>query len=171
MWEDDTGSAYDAAEYASRHGRNSFRNVAGGGVRTRRNSESLLINTKRDYLYGGRVDSALEQGGSRRGKGGAAAGRTELVEHRVLEDGPTRTISVWREEVAESSEDNFERTSFEQPRKLTRHRRTASGSLSHCNSSGSVISRDSKGEDVVSSARRSLERSVSANTNGLLLTN
>ncbi|KAH9038385.1 hypothetical protein EDB85DRAFT_2141901 [Lactarius pseudohatsudake] len=34
---------------------------------------------------------------------GPAAGRNDLVEKKVLEDGPERTISVWREDVAKSS--------------------------------------------------------------------
>ncbi|KAI0260232.1 hypothetical protein BC834DRAFT_973612 [Gloeopeniophorella convolvens] len=34
---------------------------------------------------------------------GPAAGRTDLVEKKVLEDGPERTISVWRENVANRS--------------------------------------------------------------------
>ncbi|KAH8998396.1 hypothetical protein EDB92DRAFT_2111542 [Lactarius akahatsu] len=34
---------------------------------------------------------------------GPAAGRNDLVEKKVLEDGPERTISFWREDVAKSS--------------------------------------------------------------------
>lgn len=34
---------------------------------------------------------------------GPAAGRSDMVEKRVLEDGPERTISVWREGVAKNS--------------------------------------------------------------------
>ncbi|KAI9464947.1 hypothetical protein BJY52DRAFT_1392799 [Lactarius psammicola] len=34
---------------------------------------------------------------------GPAAGRNDLVEKKVLEDGPERTISVWREDVAKSA--------------------------------------------------------------------
>ena len=40
------------------------------------------------------------ESGRNRFLGTPRLGQTELVEERVLEDGPTRTISVWREQVA-----------------------------------------------------------------------
>ncbi|THH20612.1 hypothetical protein EW146_g813 [Bondarzewia mesenterica] len=41
--------------------------------------------------------------GARAVKRGLAAGRYELVQRKVLEDGPERTISIWREGVAQSA--------------------------------------------------------------------
>lgn len=167
MWEDDSGSAYDAVEYARQ--KNAFKNVYGGELRARRNSESLLINTRKEspQIGGGRVlrDNESERGSARRGlgKAGGTQGRTELVETRILEDGPQRTISVWRELVADSShQEKVPHVDIDAQlsRRPSGHRRTVSGNLSH--TSGSVISRDSRAKDVVRTTGRPAERGVSS---------
>ena len=97
-WKDETGSAYDAFEYMTR-----YRSVPRDS-RARSNSDMTFQRTQQE----GRRPSGLKPLTSERGSDagrkrlGAAPklGQTELVEERILEDGPTRTISVWREQVA-----------------------------------------------------------------------
>lgn len=159
MWEDEEGSAYDAVEFARQ--KNSFKNVYHGDVRARRNSESLLVNTKKEIPQIGAGRRLPTQGIESDRGGGRRSGRTEMVETRILEDSPQRTISVWREQVATSSQtDNVTRSELDvqSSRRLGGHRRTVSGNMSQ--SSGSVVSRESRAKDVVKTTRRSLERSV-----------
>ncbi|KAA1469614.1 hypothetical protein DENSPDRAFT_835250 [Dentipellis sp. KUC8613] len=49
------------------------------------------------------VVGALEGSRSGRRQDGRAPGRTDLVQRKILEDGPERTISIWREGVAKSA--------------------------------------------------------------------
>ncbi|TFY56183.1 hypothetical protein EVG20_g9030 [Dentipellis fragilis] len=49
------------------------------------------------------VVGALEGARSGRRQDGRAPGRNDLVQRKILEDGPERTISIWREGVAKSA--------------------------------------------------------------------
>ena len=53
---------------------------------------------KANSVAGGMAEAA------KAGKTGMASGRYELVQRKVLEDGPERTISIWREGVAQNSD-------------------------------------------------------------------
>jgi len=66
--------------------------------RVRRNSPETLRSPGRSRLGMGQFGSMdnIRQVSGRRAS-------MELVEHRVMEDGPQRTISLWREKVAQSS--------------------------------------------------------------------
>lgn len=98
-WRDETGSAYDAFEYTTRY---------------RSGLKDSLVKAGGDVTVqqGGRRPSGLGPLNSERGSdlgrkrlgGTPRLGQMELVEERVLEDGPTRTISVWREQVATDTE-------------------------------------------------------------------
>jgi len=160
VWEDDAGSAYDSVEYTRRQ--NTFKNIYGGDGRMRRNSESLLTNTKKERQpmtrngNGSRILDGRYNGGSlSRVKSDGSHEKTELVEHRVLEDGPTRTITVWREQVASSSEDNVTHIDLDTQSRKHGHKRTPSGNLSQ----GSESVR-SKSRDTGRNGRPSLERSL-----------
>ena len=94
-WKDETGSAYDAFEYMTR-----YRSVP---IDSRvKGNDGVTVQQE------GRRPSGLKplnsekgpDGGRKRFGGTPRLGQTELVEERILEDGPTRTISVWREQVA-----------------------------------------------------------------------
>ena len=54
-------------------------------------------------------------------------GQTELVEERIIEDGPTRTISMWREQVAtDTAKERVPPIHVPGPANGKRHRRTQS---------------------------------------------
>ena len=94
-WKDETGSVYDAFEYITRY-------------RSASNDSRVRSNNDVTVQQEGRHPSGLKPLNSERGSdsgrkrycGTPRLGQMELVEERVLEDGPTRTISVWREQVA-----------------------------------------------------------------------
>jgi hypothetical protein len=161
-WADDTGSAFETEEYARRH--NIFKDVHSGDIRVRRNSESLLIRNKEqigsDATDRGktRVGGSSDRGVLGRMKSDTSQGSTELVEHRVLEDGPTRTITVWREQVASTSEDNVTRIDVETQPRRHGHMRTLSGNGSQ--GLESLRSRDLENRDIGRNGRSSLERNV-----------
>ncbi|KAI0927005.1 hypothetical protein AcW1_007631 [Taiwanofungus camphoratus] len=80
-------------------------------IDSRRNSNMLAHADKNVYSESGRSPRAT---GGRRSLGSleppdnarkvsGRKGKVELVEQKVMEDGPLRTISLWRERVAESS--------------------------------------------------------------------
>jgi len=95
-WKDETGSACDAFEYMARYlsvpkdTRVKSNNDVTGQRQGRRPSGLKPLNSERGS-DGGRL---------KRFGGTPRSGQIELVEERILEDGPTRTISVWREQVA-----------------------------------------------------------------------
>lgn len=92
---------------------------------------------------------------------GPAAGRNDLVEKKVLEDGPERTISVWREDVAVSASeagDGDGRSDLDSH--AGRRRRVESAALA----AGSVKSkghRSKESADLTESQVSTLQRSVS----------
>jgi len=99
-WKDETGSAYDAFEYMTRC--RSVPLLPKDG-RVRSNSVTSQRAQQEGRRPSGLKPSTPERGPDTRRKrmgGTPKLGQTELVEERILEDGPTRTISMWREQVA-----------------------------------------------------------------------
>ena len=151
-WKDETGSAYDAFEYMTR-----YRNVPKDS-RARSNSDMTLQRSQRD----GRRPSGLkpltsERGsdaGRKRSGGTPRLGQTELVEERVLEDGPTRTISVWREQVAtDTAKERVPPIHIPGSTNGKRHRRTQSDVDG--NASGIPVStRLTDGKEIINRARK-----------------
>jgi len=124
-WKDETGSAYDAFEYMTRY------RCAPTESRARSNSDMTLQRSQQE----GRRPSGLklsvpERGfdaGRKRLGGMPRLGQTELVEERILEDGPKRTISVWREQVAtDTAKERVPPIHIPKPTNGKRHRRTQS---------------------------------------------
>ena len=94
-WKDETGSVYDAFEYMVR-----YRNVPRDS-QVKSNDDGMAQREVRPPSRLKPQNSERGSDGGRKRFGGTPRlGQTELVEERVLEDGPTRTISVWREQVA-----------------------------------------------------------------------
>ena len=64
-------------------------------------------------------------------------GRVELVEHKIMEDGPERTISLWRERVAQSGDGSSrygdESNRAESAAFARGHRRVVSAEVYHAN--------------------------------------
>ena len=127
-WKDETGSAFDAFEYMTRC--RSVPLLPKDG-RVRRNSD---ITSQRAQQEGRRPSglkpSTPERGSDTRRKrmgGTPKLGQTELVEERILEDGPTRTISMWREQVAtDTAKERVPPIHIPGPTNGKRHRRTQS---------------------------------------------
>ena len=124
-WKDETGSSYDAFEYMARN-----RSVSKDN-RMRSNSDMTFQRPQQE----GRRPSGLKPLTSERGSdagrkrlcGTPRPGQTELVEERILEDGPTRTISVWREQVAtDTVKERVPPIHIPEPTNGKRHRRTQS---------------------------------------------
>ncbi|KAF8271921.1 hypothetical protein EI94DRAFT_1783871 [Lactarius quietus] len=93
---------------------------------------------------------------------GPAAGRNDLVEKKVLEDGPERTISVWRESVAKNSSevgdgDNDGRSDLDSH--AGRRRRVES--VAHAGSAKSKGHRSKDSADFTEIQGSSLQPSVS----------
>lgn len=150
-WKDETGSAYDAFEYMTRH-----RSAPKEG-RVRSNSDMTVRGSQR----GGRRPSGLRPmasgGGSEAGRkrlgGTPKLGQTELVEERILEDGPKRTISVWREQVAtDTAKDSVPPTHTPGPANGKRHRRTQSDADAQA-AGVPVSTRLTDGREIINRAR------------------
>ena len=157
-WKDETGSAYDAFEYMTR-----YRSVPQDN-RARSNSDMTLQRSQRE----GRRPSGFrplttERGsdaGRRRLGGNPRLGQTELVEERILEDGPTRTISVWREQVAtDTVKERVPPIHIPGPTDGKRHRRTQSDANGQ--TPGIPVStRLTDGREIINRARNmSIDRS------------
>ena len=157
-WRDETGSAYDAFEYMTRH-----RSVP-KDTRMRSNSDMTFQRSQQE----GRRPSGLKPLTSERGPdagrkrlgGTPKLGQTELVEERILEDGPTRTISVWREQVASNTvKERVPPIHIPGPTNGKRHRRT------HSDADGQafgipVSTRLTDGREIINRARKmSIDRS------------
>jgi len=177
-WKDETGSAYDAFEYMTR-----YRSVPKDS-RVRSNSDMASQRPQRD----GRRPSGLKPLTSERGSdagrkrfgGTPKLGRTELVEERVLEDGPTRTISVWREQVAtDTVKERVPPIHIPGPTNGKKHRRTQSDANGHA-SGIPVSTRLTDGREIINRARNMsiemsspipsspLKKSFNAQSSGLL---
>ena len=156
-WKDETGSAYDAFDYMTR-----YRSVPNN--RARSNSDMMV---QKSQQLGSRRPSNLkpsspEKGsdaGRRRMGGTPKFGQTELVEERILEDGPTRTISVWREQVAtDTTKERVPPIHIPGPMNGQRHRRTRSDAGGQV-SGIPVSARLMDGRDIINRARNmSIER-------------
>ena len=147
-WKDETGSAYDAFEYMTRY------RSAPKDSRVRSNGDVALQRSQQD----GRRPSGLKPergfGSGRKKLGGTPKlGQMELVEERILEDGPTRTISVWREQVAtDTAKDRVPPIHIPGPTKGKRHRRTQSDADGQ--TSGIPVStRLTDGREIINRAR------------------
>lgn len=157
-WKDETGSAYDAFEYMTR-----YRSVPQDG-RMRSNSDMAVQRTRQE----GRRPSGLKPLTSERGSdagrrlgGTPRLGQTELVEARILEDGPTRTISVWREQVASDTvKERVPQIHTPGSTNGQRHRRTRSN-VDGSPSGIPVSTRLTDGREIINRARNmmSIDRS------------
>jgi hypothetical protein len=125
-WKDETGSAYDAFDYMTR-----CRSTPKDGP-VRSNSSMTIQKSSRQE---GRRPSTAKplnadrgsDAGRKRFGGTPKFGQRELVEERILEDGPTRTISVWREQVAtNTTKERVPQIHIPVPTNGQRHRRTRS---------------------------------------------
>ena len=158
-WKDETGSAYDAFEYMTRH-----RSVP-KDTRVRSNSDMTF---QRSQQEGGRRPSGLKPLTSERGPdagrkrlgGTPKLGQTELVEERILEDGPTRTISVWREQVASDTvKERVPPIHIPGPTNGKRHRRAQSDADGQT-FGVPVSTRLTDGREIINRARKmSIDRS------------
>ena len=151
-WNDETGSAYDAFEYMTR-----YRSVPKDS-RVRSNSDMTFQRSQQQ----GRRPSGLKPLTSERGSdagrkrlgGTPRLGQTELVEERVLEDGPTRTISVWREQVAtDTTRERVPPIHIPGPTNGKRHRRTQSDADGQA-SGIPVSTRLTDGREIINRARK-----------------
>ena len=155
-WKDETGSAYDAFEYMTRHrtvSKDSRMGSANGATvqqeGSRRPSGLTPLNSERG-----------SDGGRKRFGGTPRLGQTELVEERVLEDGPKRTISVWREQVAtDTAKERVPPIHIPGATNGRGHRRTRSDA--NAQASGIPVStRLTDGREIISRARNmSIDRS------------
>ena len=127
-WKDETGSAFDAFEYMTR-----CRSVplSPKDGRVRNNGEMTIQRPRQEGRRpSGLKPSTPEKGSDTRRKrtgGTPKLGQTELVEERIIEDGPTRTISMWREQVAtDTAKERVPPIHIPGPTNGRRHRRTQS---------------------------------------------
>jgi len=155
-WKDETGSAYDAFEYMARC--RSVPNVPKDG-RVRNNGDVTL---QRSQQEGRRPSGAMKSFTSERGSdagrkrtgGTPRLGQTELVEERILEDGPTRTISMWREQVAsDTAKDRVPQIHIPGPTNGKRHRRTQSDANGQATGIP-VSTRLMDGREIINRARK-----------------
>ena len=160
-WKDETGSAYDAFEYMTRY------RSAPKESRMRSNSDMTFQRSQQD----GRRPSGLKplvserasDAGRRRLGGAPKLGQTELVETRILEDSPTRTISVWREQVAtDTAKERVPPIHIPGPTNGKRHRR-AQSDVDGQTSGIPVSARLTDGREIINRARNmSIEMSRSS---------
>jgi len=156
-WKDETGSVCDAFEYMTRY------RSAPKDNRMRSNSDMTFQRSQ-----GGRRPSGLKTLTSERGSdagrkrlgGTPKLGQTELVEERILEDGPTRTISVWREQVAtDIAEERVPPIHVPESTNGKRHRRTQSDADGQVPGI-TVSTRLTDGREIINRARNvSIDRS------------
>ena len=160
-WKDETGSANDAFEYITKS------MSMPKDSRARSNSASMMTIQKSQQE--GRRPSGLKPLNCERGSdlsrrkrlgGTPKLGQTELVEERILEDGPTRTISVWREQVATDTVPERALPIHIPGQKNVRgHRRTQSD-VDGKRSGIPVSTRLTDGRDIINRARNmSIDRS------------
>ena len=153
-WKDETGSAYDAFEYMAR-----CRSVpllpkesrvrSNGDMKSQRSPQD---GRRPSGLKPPTPDRGFDPGRKRMG-GIPKLGRTELVEERVLEDGPTRTISMWREQVAtDTAKERVPPILIPGPTNGRRHRRTQSD-VNGQPTGIPVSTRLMDGRDIISRAR------------------
>lgn len=160
-WKDETGSAFDAFDYMTR-----CRSAPKEGLV--RSVSSMTVQKPRQE---GRRPSGAKPFNAERGSdagrkrlgGTPKFGQRELVEERILEDGPTRTISVWREQVAtNTSKERVPPIHIPVPTGSTnghRHRRTRSDADSHAFGIP-VSTRLMDGREIINRARNmSIDRS------------
>lgn len=150
-WKDETGSAYDAFEYMTR-----YRSVPKDS-RVRSNSDAMLQRSQQE----GRRPSGLKpltserraDVGRKRFGATTKLGQTELVEERILEDSPTRTISLWREQVAtDTAKERLPQIHIPGSTNGKRHRRTQSDVNGQA-SGIPVSTRLTDGREIISRAR------------------
>lgn len=157
-WRDETGSAYDAFEYMTRH-----RSVPKDN-RGRSNSEMTIQRPQQDGRRPSGLKPLISERGSDAGRkrfgGTPKLGQTELVEERILEDGPTRTISVWREQVAtDTAKEGVPPIHIPGSTNGKRHRRTQSDADGQVTGI-TVSTRLTDGREIINRARNmSIDRS------------
>jgi hypothetical protein len=150
-WKDETGSAYDAFEYMTRH-----RSVP-KETRARSNSEMTFQKPHVGRRPSGLKPPTLERGpdaGRKRSGTTPKLVQMELVEERILEDGPKRTISVWREQVAtDTAKERVPQIHLPGPTNGKRHRRTQSDAGDGQTAGIPVSARLTDGREIINRAR------------------
>lgn len=150
-WKDETGSAYDAFEYMTRH------RSAPKETRARSNSDMTFQKSQEGRRPSGVKPMTLERGsdtGRKRSGTTPKLVQMELVEERILEDGPTRTISVWREQVAtDTAKERVPQIHVPGPTNVKRHRRTQSDAGDGQATGIPVSARLTDGREIINRAR------------------
>jgi len=153
-WKDETGSAYDAFEYMTR-----CRSVPllSKDSRVRSNGDTTIQRPQQEARRpSGLKPSTPERGPEtrrRRAGGTPRLGQTELVEERIIEDGPTRTISMWREQVAtDTAKERVPSIHIPGPTNGKRHRRTQSD-VNRQTTGVPVSTRLMDGREIINRAR------------------
>ena len=150
-WKDETGSAFDAFEYMTRH------RSAPKETRARSNSEMAFPKSQEGRRPSGMKPLTLDRGsdaGRKRSGTTPKLVQMELVEERILEDGPQRTISVWREQVAtDTAKERVPQIHVPGPTNGKRHRRTQSDAGDGKATGIPVSARLTDGRDIINRAR------------------
>ena len=158
-WKDETGSAYDAFDYMTRH-----RSVPKDN-RMRSNSDMTFQRSQPEGRRPSGLKPLVSERGSDAGRkrlgGTPRLGQTELVEERILEDGPTRTISVWREQVAtDTAKERVPPIHIPESKNGKRHRRSQSDADGQVPGTP-VSTRLTDGREIINRSRNmSIDRST-----------